>query len=210
MLTLKRKAECMEENRQELEKCTSEKDLNIENSEQTKNHCDTKEINGTEQTASGKKDLDSSALEKTASGKVDFASSAPDSSKLHVIEKMRRETSKSCNILNGLKSSKNLRRSKSCDFIFSDSQRNLININLKELATNNEDNGSISYFQQENHLLDHKEESCIPCKSELSKSNVKLTSEKEGESSLNKTEGELNQLYSAFEGLHLILQKRLT
>ena len=39
---------------------------------------------------------------------------------------------------------------------------------------------------------------------------MKLTSEKEGESSLNKTDGELNQLYSAFEGLHLILKIQLT
>ena len=127
MLTLKRKAECMEENKQKLEKCPSEKDLNIKNSELTKNSRDTKGINGTERTASDKKDLDSSALEETASGKIDLDSSTLDSSK--------------------------------CDLIFSDSQRNLINRNLKELATNNENNGNISYFQQENNLLDHKEES---------------------------------------------------
>ena len=73
------------------------------------------------------------------------------------------------------------------------------------MTTYNENSDNISSFQYENDLLDIKEESCIPCKSELSKSNVKLSSEKEGESSLNKTEGELNQLYSAFEGLHFII-----
>ena len=78
------------------------------------------------------------------------------------------------------------------------------------MTTKNEKNSNISSFQQENDLLDNKKESYIPCKSELSKSVVNLTSEKEGESSLNKTEGELNQLYSAFEGLHFILQIRLT
>ena len=194
MLTLKRKAECMKENKEELEKSTSEKDLNIEHSEPTTSR-DTKEINGPE---------------KAASEKREFNSSAPDSSKLHVTDKIRRETSKSCNLLNGLNSLKNVKRTKSCDFIFSDSQRNLININLKELATKNEKNGNISCFQQENDLSDNKEESCIPCKSELSKSDVKLASEKEGESSLNNTGGELNQIYSAFEGLHLILHIRLT